>query len=125
MAENKSSSPSEAEWKTQGFHLLSALLNEIDSSKEWCYIQQHDPCILAAEHNVTEHLDRLSKSCGEETVCILQEEIQGYASAYSDAAILNGIRVAFKLLYALHYPLEMSQYIHNRWQSIRENMDNR
>jgi len=111
MAE-KNIFPNATEWESQGFQLLFALLNAINESNDWCYIQRHDPCILAAERNIDKRLACLDKSLDEETVCNLRETIQGCAAAYSDAAILNGIRIAFKLLYALHHPLEISQYIH-------------
>jgi len=121
MAEDKRFFPGDTSWKAQGFQLLYSILNEIDSSKEWCYVQRHDPCISAAEQNVDECLARLSERCGEETVCDLQNEIQAYVTAYSDASILNGIRAAFQLLYALHHPLEMAQYVQNCWETMRGN----
>ena len=111
MVEGKKNLPGEAETMKleDGFDALDALMGCLSQSEEWVYIQRNDALILKAEETLYQQLEQV-KASNMECFMSLEDAISVYNGTLNDAAILYGLRMAVKLLYAFGKPLEMSRY---------------
>lgn len=92
--------------------IVKEMMSEIGQTDAWEQTQLTDPRILAADDN----LRRAAASTGisKAQYNAIEEATYALINAYSDAAILYGIRVAQAIQYATQNPAEYGRYVLNR-----------
>lgn len=111
--------PRRRPWEKEAFmdthvKLFQEILGALVASEEWTRITYEDPAINEEEAQLEEVMKRLSALVPDELRCELDDAACNVRSAYVDAAILFGMRVAQLRQRAPENPEQFTEYTARR-----------
>lgn len=100
--------------KDKNVELMDELMGTVVQTKVWIKEQQENPEILAADKQLEEALGAIKGIVPNNVIVQITDAAWGYASAFENAAILYGLRVADAIHDIAARPSDLSQYILDR-----------
>ena len=90
--------------------VMADIMDGIEQTDEWKELQMNDPGIKAADSRLNRALEAAEKYLPRKGYAELADAHCGVVSAYSDVAILYGMRVAAVIQKVTESPSEMTRY---------------
>lgn len=90
--------------------LMADIICNIEQTEEWTELQMNDPGIKDADRRLNRALDAAEKYIPREVYAELADAHSGVVAAYSDIAILYGMRVAAVIQAVTATPSEITRF---------------
>lgn len=103
--------------------LMDDVMDTLTTSSAWQQVLATDARLCAADEVIRKHLDWIRKSVSEQYAFDLEDCINTWGDALTDAAILYGLHVADVIRTVPAMPGELSQHILDRITAAREGVE--
>lgn len=90
--------------------LMADIIGDIEQTKEWTELQMNDPGIKDADRRLNRALEAAEKYIPRKVYAELADAHSGAVAAYSDVAILYGMRVAAVIQAVTANPAAMTRF---------------